>query len=93
MVQTPEDLLPSIYMILNRLAPAWEGTELGIGDHLLMKESVDTSVFSYRNRLLKKYFLECFIVHKALGALYFCLYIVFMRLRNIIFLPQSRTNI
>merc|ERR1719430_2536118 len=37
MVQTPADLLPSVYMTLNRLAPAWEGVELGIGETLLMK--------------------------------------------------------
>jgi len=36
-VQTPGDLLPSVYMTLNRLAPAWEGVELGIGDTILMK--------------------------------------------------------
>merc|ERR1719312_1243040 len=36
-VQTPEDLLPSVYMTLNRLAPAWEGVELGIGDTILVK--------------------------------------------------------
>jgi len=36
-VQTPDDLLPSVYMTLNRLAPAWEGVELGIGDTILMK--------------------------------------------------------
>jgi len=36
-VQTPEDLLPSVYMTLNRLAPAWEGVELGIGDTILIK--------------------------------------------------------
>jgi len=36
-VQTPADLLPSVYMTLNRLAPAWEGVELGIGESLLMK--------------------------------------------------------
>jgi len=36
-VQTPSDLLPSVYMTLNRLAPAWEGVELGIGDTILMK--------------------------------------------------------
>merc|ERR1719354_531242 len=34
---TPEDLLPSVYMTLGRLAPAWEGVELGIGDSILMK--------------------------------------------------------
>ena len=37
MVQTPADLQPSVYMTLNRLAPAWEGIELGIGDSLLIK--------------------------------------------------------
>jgi len=36
-VQTPADLLPSVYMTLNRLAPAWEGVELGIGDTILIK--------------------------------------------------------
>merc|ERR1712088_1217011 len=37
MVQTPADLQPSVYMPLNRLAPAWEGIELGIGESLLIK--------------------------------------------------------
>ena len=37
MVQTPADLQPSVYMTLNRLAPAWEGIELGIGESLLIK--------------------------------------------------------
>jgi len=37
MYQTPNDLLPSVYMTLGRLAPAWEGVELGIGDSILMK--------------------------------------------------------
>jgi DNA ligase-1 len=26
LVLTPEDLLPSVYLILGQLAPAWEGT-------------------------------------------------------------------
>jgi len=43
MVQTPDDLLPSVYMTLNRLAPAWEGTELGIGETLLMKAIANTT--------------------------------------------------
>ena len=34
---TPGDLLASVYMTLGRLAPAWEGVELGIGDSILMK--------------------------------------------------------
>ena len=42
-VQTPEDLLPSVYMTLNRLAPAWEGLELGIGDATLLKTIANTT--------------------------------------------------
>ena len=40
MTVTPTDLLASVYMTLGRLAPAWEGVELGIGDSILMKAIV-----------------------------------------------------
>ncbi|KAI4471205.1 dna ligase 1/3 family member [Holotrichia oblita] len=36
-VLTPEDLLPSIYLCLNRLGPTYEGLELGIAATSLMK--------------------------------------------------------
>ncbi|GBM89642.1 DNA ligase 1 [Araneus ventricosus] len=36
-VLSPEDLLHSVYLCLNRLAPEYEGIELGVGDMLLMK--------------------------------------------------------
>eukprot|EP01114_Cavostelium_apophysatum_P019156 TRINITY_DN6091_c0_g1_i1.p1 TRINITY_DN6091_c0_g1~~TRINITY_DN6091_c0_g1_i1.p1 ORF type:complete len:829 (-),score=268.02 TRINITY_DN6091_c0_g1_i1:32-2518(-) len=34
---TPEDLLPCVYLSINRLAPEFEGLELGIGESILMK--------------------------------------------------------
>jgi DNA ligase 1 len=34
---TPQDLLPIVYLCCNRLAPAYAGIELGIGDSILIK--------------------------------------------------------
>eukprot|EP00960_Hanusia_phi_P025383 745508-Hanusia_phi.AAC.5 len=34
---TPDDLLPCVYLCVNKLAPAHEGVELGIGDMILKK--------------------------------------------------------
>ncbi|XP_064631815.1 DNA ligase 1-like [Lineus longissimus] len=36
-VLSPDDLLPCLYLCLNRLAPAYEGVELGLGETVLMK--------------------------------------------------------
>ncbi|XP_066250298.1 DNA ligase 1 isoform X2 [Euwallacea similis] len=36
-VLTPEDLLPSIYLCLNKIAPAYKGIELGVAETSLMK--------------------------------------------------------
>lgn len=34
---SPDDLLPSIYLCLNKLAPDYEGIELGIGESIIMR--------------------------------------------------------
>ena len=36
---SPADLLPMVYLCTNRVAPAHEGVELGIGDAILIKVS------------------------------------------------------
>jgi DNA ligase-1 len=37
LLRSPADLLPAVYLASNKLAPAHEGVELGIGDALLVK--------------------------------------------------------
>ena len=40
---TPEDLLPSVYIICNQVAPTYKGVELGIGDGLIIKALQDST--------------------------------------------------
>jgi DNA ligase-1 len=43
MLLTPKDLLASVYLCLNKLAPAYAGVELGVGESLLMRAVANTT--------------------------------------------------
>lgn len=53
---SPDDLLPCVHLSLNLLAAAYEGVELGIGDHILMKaiaQSTGRSVNEIKKDMVK----------------------------------------
>ncbi|XP_046398616.1 DNA ligase 1 isoform X2 [Ischnura elegans] len=56
-VLSPEDLLPSLYLCLNRLAPAWEGQELGVAETTLMRavaQSTGRTLSGVKEEAVKK---------------------------------------
>lgn len=47
---TPDDLLPTVYLLINQVAPSYEGLELGIGDGIIIKaiqEATGKSSYSF----------------------------------------------
>lgn len=40
---TPQDLLPCVYLCCNKIAPAFEGVEVGVGDALLIKSITEAT--------------------------------------------------
>lgn len=52
--KTPTDLLPTLYLCSSRLAPAWEGIELGLGGHALA-QAIREATGSSRPAMSKAY--------------------------------------
>ncbi|CBK24233.2 uncharacterized protein [Blastocystis hominis] len=53
---TPDDLLPTVYLLINQVAPSYEGLELGIGDGIIIKaiqEATGKSSASIKSELKK----------------------------------------
>ena len=40
---SPDDLSKCLYLSLNKVAPAWEGIELGVGDRIVTKSIVEAT--------------------------------------------------
>ncbi|XP_055334441.1 DNA ligase 1-like [Paramacrobiotus metropolitanus] len=40
---SPDDLVRCLYLSLNKIAPSWEGLELGVGDSIVMKAIADAT--------------------------------------------------
>ncbi|CAI0452798.1 unnamed protein product [Linum tenue] len=53
---TPDDLLPVVYLLANKIAPAHEGVELGIGEAILIKALAEA--YSKMERDVKKMYQE-----------------------------------
>ena len=51
---TPDDLIPTVYLTCNKLAPEYAGVEIGLGDSLLQK-ALQNSMGSNIKHIKKKY--------------------------------------
>ena len=56
--RTPTDLLPAIYLCVNKVGPAHEGLELGVGDAILIKAIANMSGGGDVTRIRKQYETE-----------------------------------
>lgn len=76
---TPEDLVPVVYLAANKIAPAHEGLELGIGDSSIIKALAQACGKSEKD-VKKRYdvcpfFISLFIVY-IVGVCFFFGYLV-----------------
>lgn len=46
---TPDDVLTCVYLCCNSIAPAYEGTEIGVGEHILKKAIADSTGLTLAN--------------------------------------------
>ena len=57
---TPDDLLPVVYLLVNKIAPAHEGVELGIGDASIIKALAE-ACWAKESQIKSKY--QVFVVN------------------------------
>ncbi|KAK6149484.1 hypothetical protein DH2020_017009 [Rehmannia glutinosa] len=70
METTPDDLLPVVYLLATRIAPAHEGLELGIGDALITKALAETfgTTQEHLNKKYKELAKDLGLVAKAIRS-------------------------
>lgn len=79
---TPEDLLALVYLLANRVAPAHEGVELGIGEAMIIKALAEA--FGRTEKQVKKEY-EVIAFHFVKNVFYVfidCLCLAFLWMKT-----------
>ena len=73
---TPDDLLPVVYLLANKIAPAHEGVELGIGDASIIKALAEVC-WAKESQIKSKY--QVFVVDSFMSFVVATLLLIFAR--------------
>ena len=72
MATSPEDLLPVVYLVANRVAPPHEGVEMGIGDATIIKALAEATgrkeaqiKSEYKVHVTRAVCIHCHVVGRA----------------------------